>query len=284
MALITSRSNPQIKLLRSLLDRRRRDRTRLFLVEGWRPVREAMDRGARLQSLVYAEELCGTEEWRIMARHQGERLPVTPEVLASLSAGHQRPALIAVAAQSWTQLNEVTPAGDGLWLAVEGIRHPGSLGTLLRTCDAVGAEGVALLGECVDPHDPSCINASHGAVFSQHLVRTSFLELARWAAEHGCRLIGTSPAGRCDYRAASYQRPIVVMMGGQQGLRPDELELCDQVVRIPMLGRCDSHHVVVASALVLYEIARRDASADNQWKEGKGYGTTSRELPSQARQ
>jgi TrmH family RNA methyltransferase len=278
MALITSRANPKIKLIRSLLDRRHRDRTHLFLVEGWRLVREAMDRGVGLQALVCAEELCGAEERRLLARHQGERISVTPEVLSGLVAGHERPALIGVARRSDEQLPTAAPTSDSRWLAVKGIRHPGSLGTVLRTCDAAGAEGVALLGECVDPYDPSCVSASHGALFSQRLVQTSFSEMARWAAEHRCRLIGTSPAGRCDYRETSYQRPLVVVMGGEQGLSPGELELCDRVVRIPMLGRCESHHVVVATALVLYEIARQCAPADNEWKEGEGYGRTSREV------
>ena len=269
MALITSRTNPTIKLIRSLHDRRSRDRTRLFLVEGWRLVREAMERGARVHALVSAEALCGTEERHLLARHEGERVHVTPEVLSTLVAGHERPAVIGLVWQSWTRLSQITPTGDSLWLAVKGIRHPGSLGTVLRTCDAVGAEGVALLGECVDPYDPSCVNASHGAVFSQRLVRTSFPKLARWAAKHGCCLIGTSPTARCDYRDVSYRWPLAVVMGGADGLSTPELALCSQVVRIPMLGRCESHHVVVATAIVLYEIAR-------QREQQARYGTTAK--------
>ncbi len=269
MPLITSRVNPKIKLFRSLHDRKHRDRTRLSLVEGWRLIREAQEQDARVCTIIFAEELCGTEECRLLEQSQVERIPVTPEVLDTLTAGHGRPAIIAVISQSWTSLSEIMLASESVWLAIKDIRHAGSLGTVLRTSDAAGGSGVMLLGDCVDPYDPASVNASHGAVFSQRLIRTSFSELRAWSHEYQCRVVGTSPVGLCDCREAAYQRPLVIMMGGTQGLSPDELAICDQVVRIPMLGRCDSHHVAVAAGVILYEVSWRSIPAYPTGVEGQ---------------
>lgn len=254
MSIITSRDNPKIKSLRGLLHRRPRDRAQLFLVEGWRLVREAMARNACIEGIVFADEHCGEEERRLLAQFRSERWAVTSEIMGTLVAGHGRPGVIGVVSQAWEQLYQIVPTGHSCWLAIKDIRHPGSLGTVLRTCDAAGVDGVLLLDDCVDPYDPTSVNASHGAVFSQRLARASFAELRAWAQLHGCTMLGTSPAGTRICHEGLDRRPMVIVMGGQDGLDSSELACCDQVVGLPMFGRCDSHHVAVAAGIVLYQL------------------------------
>jgi len=158
-------------------------------------------------------------------------------------------------------------------VAVDQIRHPGSLGTILRIGDAVGGAGVVLIGDSSDPYDPTAVRASLGAIFSQRLVKASFEEFAAWTKRQGCFVVGTSPAAPVDYQAISYRPPTVLFLGSDRlGLSPEQQAICDVMVSIPMIGRCDSHHVAVATAVVLYELfnqrrgarkkpARRDVSA-----------------------
>ena len=254
MPLISSRANPKIKHIRSLHDRKHRDRTRLFLVEGLRLVREAAMVGGWLEQLVVAPELLGGAEREILAGMGMPLYEVTPAVLASISPQHASDGVVAVARQRFAALDDLRPGGGECFVAMNRITQPWSIGNIVRTSDAVGAQGIILLGDSTDPYHPTAVRASLGAVFYQRIARANFRELAAWKEQRDCLLVGTSPAGDIDHREAEYRSPLVLLTGSERvGLTQDEKAACDLVVRIPMAGRCESHHVVVATALVLYE-------------------------------
>jgi TrmH family RNA methyltransferase len=257
---ITSRVNPTIKELRRLSERRERDATGLFYVEGFRVVQEAFAvRAEDVTALVAAPELLTREEQRWLeqaARRAGVRtLEVTPEVMGVLFTRHDPQGAAAVLRQRWEQLEEVRLGDETCWVALSEVQHPGSLGTILRVSDAVGGGGAILIGPSTDPHDPTAARASLGAVLSQRLVRASLEQFAAWEQEHGYAVVGTSPAAAVDYHAFRYPHPVVVLMGSERvGLSDEERGLCDEVVRIPMVGRVESHHLIVATSVVLYEV------------------------------
>jgi len=256
---IASRSNPGIKRMRSLRSRAERERTGLFFVEGIQIVVEAVQQNAPIEEMVIAPELLTSAFAQETVQQQKERgvpcLEVTAEVFESLSLKERPQGIGAVVRQRWEKLEQVDAAHRLGWVALEGVQSPGNLGTILRTADAVGAAGVILIGPSTDPYDPTAVRASMGAIFSQRLVRARFEAFAAWKRQTGCRLVGTSPAAATDYRAASYQPPLVLFMGSEQkGLSPEQQALCDLVVRIPMVGRSDSLNLAVATALMLYEI------------------------------
>jgi TrmH family RNA methyltransferase len=255
---ITSRANPRIKQIKRLLQRRDRDETGLFFAEGLQLVSEALAMGAEVEALVVAPELLSAEQAALVDSYASlPRLEVTAEVLNSISPkdGHQ--GLAAVIRQRWARLADLRLDGDAIWIALDQIGHPGSLGTILRVSDAVGGRGVILIGDSSDPYDPVAVRASLGAVFSQQLVRATFEEFAAWKSMQGAFVLGTSPRAEADYRQAQYRLPLVVLMGSRLGLTGGEQAICDMMVRIPMAGRVDSHHVAVAAALVLYEASDR---------------------------
>ena len=149
------------------------------------------------------------------------------------------------------------------------MQSPGNLGTILRTCEAVGAAGVILLGPQADPYDPSAIRATMGALFAQRLVRATWDEFAAWKRRHGCLLVGTSPSGKIDYRAVAYTPPTVLWMGWErQGLSPEQQALCDVMARIPMAGRSDSLNLAVSTGVMLYEISTSGVTATRGWRRG----------------
>ena len=150
-------------------------------------------------------------------------------------------------------------AADTLgWVVLEDVGSPGNLGSILRTCDAVGVAGVILLGATADPHDPEAVRGSMGAVFSQQVVRTSLEGLIRWKRQIEIPMIGTSDAAPVDYRTADYAPPLLLCLGGEQhGLSDALMAACDTVVRIPMAGRADSLNLAVAAGVMLYEVLSR---------------------------
>ncbi len=264
--LITSRHNPRVKAIRGLLQRKHRDRERLLLADGVRLVRAAFEEGLGFELLIEAPEVLPeeTKAW-LGASDQLARVPrtqVSPEVLRSLSPKHWQQGVAAVLRQRWACLDDLLPSPTALAVAVKEIRQPWSIGNIIRTCEAVGGSGVILVGNSADPYHPAAVRASLGTVFSQPLVRTTLDELARWKRRRGCLLVGTSPSAPSNYREAVYRWPLVLFAGSEQvGLSPDEESLCDLMIRIPMMGTCDSHHVVVATALVLYEVYSQRAAA-----------------------
>lgn len=256
--LITSRANPRIKWLRTLGARKHREQEGVCFVDGVRLVSEAVAAGAEITLMVLAPDAMSDAARQAAAPLKAAGGPpvllVGPHVFDALAPRGGHEGIAVVVRQRFRSLDDVIPRDELCWLGLGALEHPGSVGTLLRTCDAVGGRGVILLGDSLDPYDPIAVRTSHGAVFSQLLVRATPAELAAWARRHGCFVVGASPDAAAEYQAITYQAPLVLLLGHERTGLPGELrECCDALVRVPMAGRGDSHHVVVAAGLVLYE-------------------------------
>lgn len=246
--------------MRGLQTRKERDRSGLFWMEGLRFVGSALNSGTPLQTILWVPKMLTHPYGQKLIRQcKQQGLPcweVTPEVFLHLSRAQEAQWIGAVGRQQWTRMADASANAGLCWLALDTVQSPGNLGTILRTCEAVGAAGVILLGPQADPYDPSAIRATMGALFSQRLVRATWAEFASWKRQHSCLLVGTSPHGSQDYRQIAYRRPTVLWMGWErQGLSPQQQDLCDVMARIPMAGRADSLNLAVATGVMLYQIA-----------------------------
>jgi TrmH family RNA methyltransferase len=256
---ITSSKNPKIKHIRKLLDRKYRETYRQFFIEGLRIVGEALEQKNILEMLVIAPELLKSSyglNLVALAREMNvEVLEVSREVFERISTKDGPQGIAAIGRQAWAAFDEVPSGSSELWVALDEVQDPGNLGTILRTCDSVGCKGVILLDNCVDPYDPGSLRASMGAIFSQVLVKASFDEFAEWKEKRGISFIGSSGAATQDYQGIKYPEPLVLLMGSErEGLKPNLLQVCDYVVRIPMVGKSDSLNLAIATAVLLYEI------------------------------
>ncbi|MDD5369988.1 MAG: RNA methyltransferase [Anaerolineaceae bacterium] len=257
---ITSPANLRIKQIRRLLrERKEREKTGSYYIEGLRIVGEAVQVGAEIDSLIVAPELLTSPFGKDLIRQACETdvpvLEVSPEVFKELSVKERPQGIGAVVRQHWTGLAEIQPDRGDLWVALDSVADPGNLGTILRTNDAVGGLGVILLDHSTDPYETSSWRASMGAIFSQRLVRTSLDEFSGWKKRTGVNVVGASGAATDDYHAVQYPDPLVLLMGSERmGLLEAHLWLCDHVVSIPMAGRSDSLNLAVATGVILYEI------------------------------
>jgi TrmH family RNA methyltransferase len=258
-AIISSRSNPAIKAIRALGSRKQRDNSGRFFVDGLHLVAAAQQQHAAIETCVVAPELLtsafGRELARSLAHSSAQVIEVTADIFQSLATKEHAQGIGIVARQRWLELAHIRPEAGQCWVALDTVQYPGNLGTILRTCDAVGAAGVILLGNTTDPYDPAGVRASMGAIFSQRLARASFAEFAAWCRRHGLTVVGTSPAAAQDYQAVAYRPPLVLLMGSEpRGLSREQQGLCDVVVNIPMVGWSDSLNLAVAAGLMLYEV------------------------------
>lgn len=259
---ITSRGNASVKRARRLRARPAREQAGLAYVEGVRQVAEAVLLGAEIEQLIVAPDLLRSDFARELVEDAAARgialVEVTPEVFASLALKEHPQGLAAVVRQRWLPLHQADPGAGLCWVALEAVADPGNLGTILRTCEAVGAAGLILLGQSTDPYDPVAIRASTGAVFSQRLARATLDQLTAWVREGGGQLVGAALEGSRDYATAEYRRPLLILLGSErQGLSAEARAHCDQLVRIPMVGRSDSLNLAVATGVLLYEVFNR---------------------------
>ena len=265
---ITSTANGDVKLLRALHDRKYRRQTGWFLAEGTRICAEAVALGWDMHRLAF---LAGRENDRLvrplleaLGTAGGRALPMTEKLLQRISRKDNAQMVLGAFAQRWMALDDIKPDATRPWIALDRVRDPGNLGTIMRTADATGAKGIILIGDCTDPYSVEAVRASMGAVFNVEVIqctKAEFLAFAPfWTGAAGGQIIGTALPASEDYRAANYQGPVMLLMGNEQAGLPDDLmQTCSQLIRMPMLGRSDSLNLAVATGVSLYEILRAKA-------------------------
>ena len=257
--IITSFTNQKVKRIRKLDQKKYRQETGLFFVEGLRTVGEAVQCGAPIETLVVAPDLLVSDFGHSLLEHPAvkhtERIEVSPEVYETIAHKEGPQGIGAVVQQRWRDVAALPVKPSDLWVALDAIADPGNLGTIMRTADAVGAQGIILLGHATDPYDPTAVKASMGAVFSLDLVQTDWALFQGWQSNQDILLIGASDSAHQDYQEVAYHRPLILLMGSERhGLSQKMQSACDHMVSIPMAGRSDSLNLGVATAVLLYEV------------------------------
>jgi TrmH family RNA methyltransferase len=258
---VTSLANPIVKDIRALALPKNRKASGLFVAEGLKLVGEAVEAGWQPRTLVYAasvgnQPLVAKLSATVHARG-GAVLTVSEAVLAKISRRDNPQMVVGVFEQKFAPASAVRPKGEDVWVALEGIRDPGNLGTIVRTADAVGAAGVILVGETVDPFSTEAVRATMGSIFAVPLARLSREEFTRLAKTWPGAIVGTHLAATVDYREADYRGPVMLLMGTEQsGLTAEAAASATTLVKIPMAGKADSLNLAVATAVMLFEIRR----------------------------
>ena len=257
--LITGFSNPTVKLLRSLREKKHRKAEGRFLAEGLRLLTDARESGRLPEMLVMAR---GREAHPLLAELEravlaagGEVIETEEEILAKITGKDNPQAVAGVFAEFDTSLAAVDRSRAPIWLVAQALRDPGNLGTMLRTGDAVGAGGLILIDDCADPFSVEAVRASMGAVFTQQVVQARWDEFLPWLRGGDGQLVAASLREAVPYRGAPYRAPCFVMVGNESRGLPEEYELaCDLRVTMPMKGRADSLNAAVAAAVLAYEV------------------------------
>jgi TrmH family RNA methyltransferase len=263
---ISSFSNPLVKRIRKLRQKKYRRREKAFFIEGIRVVMAAVEAGAPLETLVYCPALLTSDlAWDMLRQQEqmGVRCQaVTAELFASISGRDNPVGLGAIVGARWKRLEDIVPGPAAIFVALVEISEPGNLGTILRTMDAVGAQGGLLIGDTVDPFHPSAVKASMGAIFSVEIARVPSSEaLFLWSKRAGVQTIATSARAHDLFSEAPYRLPALLLLGSEgDGLPRHIIEAADLAVTIPMAGRATSLNLAVAAGLLLYEVRRSVAS------------------------
>jgi len=257
---IQSPANNALKAVRKLHNRKAREESDLFFVEGIRIVADAIDYSTSVQQILFCPALLNSDFAKkkieqAVAQHI-EVVELSEAAFLSIAARDNPQGIAAVAGRSYLSLADIPIEQDGIWVVLDTIRDPGNVGTILRTLDGVNGTGIILLDDCVDAYDPTAVRASMGAIFTRKIITATFHEFVQWKETNPIALVGTSDhEGKHHYRDFSYHAPTFLLMGSErEGLPEAHVSLCEDLVYIPMCGVCDSLNLAIATGIILYEV------------------------------
>jgi RNA methyltransferase, TrmH family len=267
---VTSLANPIIKDIKALANKKDREAAGIFMAEGLKLVLDALELGWTIRTLVYAKAAKGKPLVEQVAAktvaNGGLVLEVSEKVLSSVTRRDNPQMVVGIFEQRWKRIEDLAPSKDETVVALDRVRDPGNLGTIIRTADAAGASAVILIGDCTDPFSLETVRATMGSVFAMPVVKCSAEEFLAWQKHSGVEVAATHLAGAVDYRTVDYtKKPVVILMGNEQSGLPDNLATAaSRTVRIPQQGRADSLNLAVATAVMLFEARRHLLTLDEK--------------------
>lgn len=263
---ITSVQNPKVKKGVKLKDRKERDATGLFLIEGYRELKRAADRHVVFQTLFICPQFfLGTNEQGLIdqIRGQGGEVIVCSQSVFQKFSYRDRPdGMLAIAVQMQRSLKDLiaqlSSKKDPFLIVAESIEKPGNLGTILRSADAAGVDAVIVCDRCTDIYNPNVVRASVGTLFTLPVIEASSVDTLRFLEEQKIKVIAATPSAQQPFTAANLTGGIAIAVGTEQlGLSETWMRSADLKVSIPMYGVADSLNVATATTLLLYEAIRQ---------------------------
>lgn len=255
---IASVANPLVKEIRALHMRKARAETGLFLAEGARTIAQALDHGFAPEMLAYRSEPAIAALCARAAAGGAQLLEVSDAVLEKISQRDNAQSAIGVFRQRLHRLADLDPNSAPLWLALEGVRDPGNLGTCIRTADATGSGGVILIGNTCDPFGIETVRATMGSIFAVPIYTAEPDEALAFVRGWSGVSVGTALQGAIDYRGAVYAPPTLIVNGTEQsGLSDAMRDACGTLVKLPMRDGVESLNLSVAAGVMLYAVRER---------------------------
>jgi tRNA G18 (ribose-2'-O)-methylase SpoU len=250
-------------------NRNKRNRAGEFVVEGVRPINQAVQNQWRVNALVYSRDrrLSTWAEGILQHTPAKAHFVLSLPLLRKLSQKEDSSELLAILAIPPDDINRIPEHENLLVIVLDRLINPGNLGTIIRSCDALGADGLIMTGHSVDLYDPETIRATTGSFFSLPVVRLpSHKDLFPWLEGLKQRLrrlqiVGTSAKAEMPIHDYDYTPPTVLLVGNEsRGLSEAYRGLCDALVTIPMHDSATSLNVACATSILLYEIDRQRGS------------------------
>ncbi len=259
--MLTSLQNPLVKQLRKLHRAKDRERQGLLLLEGTNLVEAAYGAGRSLETLCYTPEwqTKHPQLWQDLTQVAERVEAVSPEVLTAIATTVHPDGVVATMPRpNRTQLHF-----HSLGIVVENLQDPGNLGTIIRTSAAVGADGLLLSADSVDPDHPKVLRASVGQWFQLPIgVSSTLADIVQTYRCQGMQIVATTPNATQTYWEIDFCRPTLILLGNEgAGLSKELAETADVTAKIPLQPAVESLNVAIAAALILYEAKRQRSCA-----------------------
>lgn len=263
--LTITKENATFQVLNALKTNREKRNHEGFLFEGVRNINNAITYNWDIKAFFYSSEK-GLSDWAkdILENSKAEtHYDLSLELLNKLSNKEEASELLALAEIPQDDLNKIREKENPLIVIFDRPSSPGNLGTIIRSCDALGVDGLIITGHAVDVYDPETISATTGSLFSLPIVRAqSQKELDAWIESLKLKyptlqVVGTDENGSETIYEHDFKTPTILLAGNEKwGLSAGYKEIADVMVNIPMQGSASSLNVAVATSIILSEINR----------------------------
>jgi RNA methyltransferase, TrmH family len=252
---IESLDNPKIKNVVKLRESsRERKELGLFLIEGHREIKLAMENNIEIENLFYSPDYIKKE----LALEEEKIIEVSKKVFDKISYRENPDGFLAVAKSQEVKLENLKLGSAPLMIVLEAVEKPGNLGAILRTADAAGVDAVIINDPKTDIYNPNVIRASQGAVFSVPAILCSIEETVKFCKSNKIKILATTPVAKKIYTDVDYNISCAVVMGAEdKGLSEKWLASADEKIKITMHGKVDSLNVSVSTAIILSEALRQ---------------------------
>jgi len=259
---ISSVQNLRIKQVVKLRRRSHRDKQGLFIIEGCREIRLAVNNRQMPAWLFFCEDFfqhAGEHELIVQCRELGcEIFKCSTHVFRKISYRARPEGVLAVARQAKLTFDNIRLSRHPLVIIAESIEKPGNLGTILRSADAAGVDAVIVCDQCTDIYNPNVIRASIGTIFAIPVIETSSVDTLAWLREYKIKILAATPHAQKEYTSADLRQGVAIVVGAEHaGLSDFWMNKADLQVKIPMRGQADSLNVAATTTILLFEAVRQ---------------------------
>ncbi len=259
MQLITSKDNEIIKNIKKLKEKKYRDEKKEYIIEGIKLIEEAITENAKIKMIIVCEECLKNEAIEQKLLYQIAKyncIYVNEKVFTSITDVKNPQGMLAVIEMENGE--EVINYNDDVIFVLDGIQDPGNLGTILRTIDSAGLSQVIVSKDTVDAYNPKVVRSTMGAIFrvkvieSQDIIRTM-----KNIKKHKYEILVTSLEATDNIYDIDYTKKMIVIGNEANGVSQAVLDIADEKIKIPMLGKTESLNAAVATSIIAYEYVRR---------------------------
>ena len=262
--IITSHSNPHIKNILKLREKKERGKAGTILIEGAREILRAKESGVVFSELYFCPEFCNGQGARalikeIKSKSKGAKLfEVTEKIFSRISFGERKEGILAICQRPRRSFGDIKFKKEPFLIVVERVEKPGNLGALLRSCDGAGVDGIIFCENQTDTYNPNVVRSSLGTIFSVCVVESSNEEALLFLRKNKIRIFAATPNTKILYTQADFNSALACVVGSEEaGLSDFWLKNSDTQIKIPMQGKADSLNVSATTAILLYEALRQ---------------------------
>lgn len=260
-------SNPKIKQVKSIISNTKPNPNKLFIAEGIWSHRKIIEFSTPVQSLIVCAECIVTDEaFAVLKEMTGkttDRYSVSLKTFMKISERDKPDGLMAIAALPTYKLEDFEINDRSIILVLDGIEIPGNVGTMLRTCDGAGIDGVFICNKRARMTHPKLVKGSMGAVLSVPIFEFSEVSLCReWLYSHGFTVYLADTRAEKYYFDEPFGKKTALVMGSERyGITREWYDGDYTMISIPQLGHCDSLNVGVAATVLCYAASHRNGKA-----------------------
>lgn len=259
MQVITSKENETVKIIKKLKDKKYRDETGLYIIEGIKMLEEAIEEKARIRKIIICEEClkAGDLEQKVLYEiAKYNCIYVNSKVFNSLTDVVAPQGIMAVIEKPNKDIK--IKYDQDIILALDGIQDPGNLGTILRTADSVNLKQIIVTKNTADSYNPKVVRSTMGAILRIKIIETDDLaKTLKEAKKNKFKIVATSLDTNNSIYDIDYNKKVIVIGNEANGVSKEIQELADNKVKIPMLGKTESLNASVATGIMLYEYVRQ---------------------------